>query len=130
MQAIAQHFASNREEYRVENKSPGVLSRKLTNGRVFYFEMGSVVCWGTSPTEDERLLREMESFSIGSHSKITETVEFEFTTQERTVLNPDMIQLVCRCRFFFLSSYFFLLLFVHQSTVQPEEQRVAEMLDM
>lgn len=87
-QALNQYFAQSREEFRIEHKSPGILSRKYKNGRVFYFEMGSMVCWGCTPEEEQQLLKELEPFVSGDRSKTTETFAFDYT-MEGKVNNVD-----------------------------------------
>jgi len=44
----------------------GVISRPYKNGEVFYFEGGSMVCWGLSELEIEKLLQELKEYEIHS----------------------------------------------------------------
>jgi uncharacterized Rmd1/YagE family protein len=65
----------------------GILSKKTPNGRVFYFEMGSIVCWGCSPEQEQQLLIELEPFLAGDRAKTTETFAFDYAMENRVCFN-------------------------------------------
>lgn len=74
----------------------GVISRPYgENGdaTVFYFEGGSMVCWGTSQEDNEKLLQELKPFEIHSIDQIqTETMYFTYGS-ESSLVESDLLSI-------------------------------------